>query len=234
MLLAILVYILSIVYLSNKVQKLLNQTRKKIVKEKLEQDKNDQKKFWRSINALTGFGKSKNRKGLTEIVTDEGISLKGPEAANYMNEYYTNAGPTLAREFANSWEPADCNIENDRITSFEFITEQVVSKLVKGSLSRRILKDVFEIRICELTDIFNTCLDSSMFPSSWDIGEITPIPKVNIHSKNKTGEWRPITQIKLPRKLLERCVHFQLYNYFDENYMSSDLKRVLLLRYLTS
>ena len=62
-------------------------------------------------------------------------------------------------------------------------------------------------------------MEYGVFPANWGIGEITPIPKVNIHSK-KPEEWRPITQIKLPGKILERCVHTQLYSYFDENYLN--------------
>ena len=164
-----------------------------------------------------------------------------------MNEYYTNAGPTLAREFTDTWEPADCNIENDGITSFEFITEQVVSKLVKGikisnssammSLSSCILKDVFEIRICELTDLFNTCLDSSMFPSSWSMGEITPIPKVNIHSKNQVNGDR-LHKLNYPENYWSTACIFSfiiilMKTILIHNNMASDLKRVLLLRYLT-
>ena len=157
------------------------------------------------------------------------MSLRGLDAANHMNEYYTNAGPNLAKAFTNSWTSNDCIIREEHDFSFEFISEQAVSKLVKeikiskssamGSLSSRILKDVFEVRICELTDLFNVCLDSGVFPLSWGIGEITPIPKANIHSK-KPGKWRPITQIKLLGKLLERCVHFQLYNYFEDYYLA--------------
>ena len=87
-----------------------------------------------------------------------------------------------------------------------------------GTLSSRLIKDAFQMRMGELTDIYNICLDNGIFPSSWGIGEITPIPKVNVHSK-KPGDWRPITQIKLPGRILERCVHTQLYSFFDENYL---------------
>ena len=213
----------------NEVKKLINQAREEFVKVELEQDKNDPKKFWRSINTLTGLGKGKSKKSLSEIITDDGVSLKGSGAANYMNEYYTNAGPNLASKFSDSWSPDDCKIDGDHHFSFGFITEQVVSKLVSeikiskssamGSLSSRILKDVFEIRAAELTELFNTCLDTGVFPHSWGIGEITPIPKANVHSKIP-GEWRPITQIKLPGKLLERCVHCQLYRYFEELFLA--------------
>ena len=60
--------------------------------------------------------------------------------------------------------------------------------------------------VTELMNLLNKCLDTGTFPERWDIGEITPIPKVNIHSK-KPEEWRPIiTPIKLHGKILERCV----------------------------
>ena len=145
-----------------------------------------------------------------------------------MNDYYTNAGPNLASVFPDIWSTNTSTIKCTSKFSFAFITENVVSKLMRdikiskssamGALSTRILKDAFQIRIRELTDLYNTCLDSGIFTISWGIGEITPIPKVNVHSK-KPGDWRPITQIKLPGKLLERCVHTQLYAYFYENYL---------------
>ena len=80
--------------------------------EKLEQDKDDPKKFWRSVNQLTGLGKSKTKKGLQEIITKDGISHKGLDAANFMNENYTNAGPKLASNFCDVWNSSDCNIES--------------------------------------------------------------------------------------------------------------------------
>ena len=39
----------------SEVKKLLNQAREEFVKDKLIQDRNDPKKFWRSINRLTVF-----------------------------------------------------------------------------------------------------------------------------------------------------------------------------------
>ena len=39
----------------NEVKKLLFQAREEYIKDKLEEDRNDPKKLWRSINKLTGF-----------------------------------------------------------------------------------------------------------------------------------------------------------------------------------
>ena len=214
----------------NEVKKLIFQAREEYIKGRLEEDRNDPKKFWRSINKLTGFGKSKKNVGLSEIIIEDGQKLMGQEAASYMNNLYTNAGPNLAKSFKDQWVEEDCTIRTQTTFSFGFISEDTVSKLISdikiakssatGSLSSRILKDIFSVRFVELTDLYNLCLDSGTFPKEWGIGEITPIPKVNIHSK-KPEEWRPITQIKLPEKILERCVHAQLYSYFDQNFLNS-------------
>ena len=49
----------------------------------------------------------------------------------------------------------------------------------------------------------------------WAIGNITPIPKEGIPLD--PGNWRPITILPLPSKIMERAVHYQLVNYFEEN-----------------
>ena len=51
--------------------------------------------------------------------------------------------------------------------------------------------------------------------------KVTPIPKTNkIHSNPK--DWRPISQIPLPDKLLERIIHAQISLYLDVNNMLSN------------
>ena len=180
----------------------------------------------RSLNDLTGFGRSKSKKGLSNILNDEGKLLDGADAANYMNNFYTTAGPKLATKFKNDWSEDQSKIKTDSAFSFEVISEDTVRRLCKdiklskssamGLLSTRILKDCFEVCTLELTHVFNTCLDSGIFPFSWGTGQITPIPKISVSNK-KPENWRPITQIKLPGKILERCIHSQIFNYVDIN-----------------
>ena len=167
----------------NHIKKLLNQAREEYIKNKLEQDKNDPKKFWRSINNLTGLGRNKSKRGLREIVNENGELLKGMDAANFMNNYYTNAGPELASIFTNSWSPSDCRIKTSHTFSFDIISEETVSKLIKniniskssamGTLSSRLVKDAFQVCSHELTYLFNRCLEHGVFPISWGMGEIT-------------------------------------------------------------
>ena len=85
-----------------------------------------------------------------------------------------------------------------------------------NGLSTRLVKDAFEVIIPELTYLFNKCVDLGDFPESWCLGSITPIPKTMVKSTNPKN-WRPITQIPLPGKLLEKLIHDQVYSYFDDN-----------------
>ena len=85
-----------------------------------------------------------------------------------------------------------------------------------GYLSTRLVKDAFEYLILELTFLYNQCLDTGCFPVKWGTGVVTPIPKTSSLSK-EARDLRPITQISLPGKLLERLVHSQLVLYFERN-----------------
>ena len=70
----------------------------------------------------------------------------------------------------------------------------------------------------ELTHLYNECINNGIFPRAWSIGKITPIHKTSKNSEH-AKDWRPITQIPLPDKLLERIIHDQIYQYFDGNNM---------------
>ena len=81
-------------------------------------------------------------------------------------------------------------------------------------LSSRLFKDAFMILIKELTYLYNLCFQTGIFPTEWGLAEVTPIPKVG--NLRQVKNWRPISQIKLPGKLLERIVHQQLSSHFEQ------------------
>ena len=211
-------------------KKLINQAKELYIKGKLDEEHSDPKRFWRSLSELTGFGRSKTKCGLSNIISDDGQRLDGTDAANYMNHFYTTAGPKLASKFNDDWDANQSKISTDSVFSFSKVSENDIRKLCKeiklskssamGLLSTCILKDAFEACIPEIAYVFNCCLETGSFPLSWGVGEITPIPKISVSNK-KPENWRPITQIKLPGKLLERCLHTQIFSYLDTNNLLS-------------
>ena len=88
-------------------------------------------------------------------------------------------------------------------------------------LSTRILKDAFEILSFELTYMYNSCLQHGVFPRTWGLSKVTPIPKTNSRSTTP-GDWRPISQICITGKLSEKIIHSQLYTYLERNKLLSE------------
>ena len=196
------------------------------INEQIDHNLSDSKKLLRNLNVLTGLGKNKKSAGMDEVYDEHGNLLKNQEAAEYMNDFYISAGPKLVNQIPNQWKESDFKQEIDSTFEFSFITEMMVKKLVGqidisisaalGDLSSRLLKDAFACLTVELTYLYNSCLDSGTFPIKWGMGIVTPIPKTTSKSK-QAKHWRPITQISLPWKFLERIVHTQLSSYLENN-----------------
>ena len=92
----------------------------------------------------------------------------------------------------------------------------ITKSSVMNKLNSKILKDAFEILRLELTYMYNTCLQQGIFPKAWGISTVTPIPKTNKNSPDPK-DWRPISQIALPGKILEKIIHSQITHYLDVN-----------------
>ena len=100
----------------------------------------------------------------------------------------------------------------------EDVTENEVLKIVgeinvsKSSgienVSSFVIKEAFKILISEGTYLFNLSIRTSKFPNGWKLATVIPIPK----SGNLTmvQNYRPISLIPLPGKILEKLIHHQL------------------------
>ena len=130
-----------------------------------------------------------------------------------LNNYYVNVGPEQAKEHNKKWDKESCGIEIESKFNFKWITVKEVERLVKDiclakasaldELSTKLLKDAFEILCFELAYMYNSCLQNGIFPKTWGLSKVTPIPKTNKNSSDPK-DWRPISQIALPGKILEK------------------------------
>ena len=207
------------------VKKLILNAKEEYVKGQLLENTNNPRKFWRNINEISGLGKSK-KKGKIRKIIDNDREYENQEAADFLNDFYTEAGPNLARSFNNTWDKDKCDIDVSSQFEFQIVSELQVQKLVKDiklakscsidGLSTRLIKDAFEVLIPELTRLYNICIETGEIPRMWCHGSISPIPKTKSDS-TVPKDWRPITQIPLPGKLLEKLIHEQVYFYFNEN-----------------
>ena len=79
-------------------------------------------------------------------------------------------------------------------------------------LNSRLLKDAFEVLSDELCYMLNMSVTTGeyTYPDVWCIGYITPSPKTG--DLLNANNWRPISQIPLVGKLLEKAINSQLHN----------------------
>ena len=69
------------------------------------------------------------------------------------------------------------------------------------------LKDVFGVITPQLT-LFNLSISLGIFPESWAIATVSPIPKTG--NKHLANNWRPISIIPLIGKLMEKLCNLLL------------------------
>ena len=210
----------------NKVQKLLLHKKRTYITKTLQSTKNDPRGFWMEMGKNLQIGKHRTSPGLKVVKGGNGQMATGLEAANIMNNYYIDMGPNLAKKFDDKWAPSTFF---DRLNvvpfSFKFISTEIVHKVIKSlpinkssgvrSLSTRLLRDGFLCMIVEFTHLINECLRLSVMPTKWKKGTITPMPKGKVTAN--PNDWRPVSVLPFPSKIIERIVNHQIVYHFECN-----------------
>ena len=83
----------------------------------------------------------------------------------------------------------------------------------------RVIKDCLRIISSWITSIINNSLVNSIFPSTWKIAEVIPIPKEGDHEMAKNN--RPISLLPVLSKVCERVALRQLSSYLTTNHRLS-------------
>ena len=202
--------------------RLLKNTKEQFIVQEIDNCGDDSRKLWRELHKNLGSSKI-NTKTFETIKDKNSNILSGKDAYDYLNDYFTSVPLELSQNFGvDPWTPLESAfIENDMTFDLEYVTKENIKKLIKEinihkssatpRLSSRLLKDAFEVLYDEICHMLNKSLSTGEFPDSWCIGHITPLPKTgNLLDANN---WRPISQIPLIGKLLEKIVNSQLQSY---------------------
>ena len=213
------------------VRNTLKRARQATIIATLEENRTNPKRFWRCLNRNFSLGKRAGTKNCAKLRIPGDRIVEGEELVDFLGTYYATNGENLARAFADDDQPSCDDIVNDNDNfSFRFVPLSVVERYIKEinvckssgvkGISSLLIKDAFKVLSVELTHIINESLKTSVFPDAWAIGEITPIPKEG--DPMDPGNWRPITILPLPSKLLEKAVHYQIISYLDNSdYLSA-------------
>ena len=130
--------------------------------------------------------------------------------------------------------PADLESDytTDHVESFEFAraTQTEIFNLVKAinvikssgipDLSASILKLSLKTLNPEFSHVINTSINRSEIPKDWKKATVIPIPKTG--DLSKVGNYRPISLLPAPGKILEKLIHNQLVEHIESGSLLSD------------
>ena len=83
-------------------KRIIANAKEEYIKGQLEENENNPRKFWRNISEISGLGQSKRKRDMGKIVYKNGTEYENHQAANYLNTFYTDAGPKQVLIFTRS------------------------------------------------------------------------------------------------------------------------------------
>ena len=201
----------------------LREARADYIKENLNNNMGDQKKFWKNIQNVLPSKRTYGPLNLKLIDQSTGKHIAEESTASYINDFFVNIGPNLAKKCNTEWNFRGKNCENS-INDIETDIDEIV-KLCKAininkascieHLSSQILRDAFLAVPYKIVQLFNLSFSMADIPKSWKLAKITPLQKTG--NKNDVSNLRPVSLLPLTSKLIEKIVHNRIYSFCETN-----------------
>ena len=143
------------------------------------------------------------------------------KVADYINSFFTSIGPNLAKNHDREWEFLG-NIAQDECSQFRTdfrevfnLCKNIITTKSSGisDISSKIFKDAFLVLVPQLVYMFNLSFESGVFPDKWK--EATVIPLFKGGNKNDVGNFRPVSLLPIPGKIIEKVVHSKLSSFLE-------------------
>ena len=211
--------------LRNRCTKRLREARADYIKEKLDNNIGNSKKFWKNIQEVLPNKKSASKKTFNLFDMEKNEIVDPANTANFINECFTNIGPKLAQNFKEPWsyngntlEISVDELQTDITEILKLCNEINVNKSSSiNHLSSEIIREAFVAVPQKMVELFNMSFNLSEIPDDWKIAKVTPLPKAG--NSEDVGNLRPVSILPLPSKLIEKIVHNRIYNHCNDNDM---------------
>ena len=221
-------------HLRNVTNANIRQAKKDYILNELRQNEADAKKFWKVIQKVVPSDKSSSNQDI--LLKHDGGKVERSEVATFINDYFINVGNLTAppnqpqanpsrgtSAASNGIEIDEHNSQNPQaLFGLTPVSEDDVLKIIKeinvskssglDNVSSFIIKEAFGI-LPEVTFMFNLSIRTSKFPNAWKRALVVPIPKSG--NLTKVQNYRPISLLPLPGKILEKLIHQQLSGYLE-------------------
>ena len=221
-------YLPGVKSIERHISALLIRNRKAEIKTKLNKYKNDPRRFWAEVNCVWKGPRKEIKMKLKE--NDGTFVVDQP---NHVNNYYSCIGPNLARAFpiAAQVDPFLIVARGDRPLFKLLSTNCIIARKIIGKINSvksasiphvraGVIKDVLMHKPQILVDIVNGSILYGVFPPILKKACVVPLPKGG--DLSKVTNWRPVSQLNIFSKLIEKVVHGQLMHYLLANRVIDD------------
>ena len=208
--------------LRNNCVAIVRKAKSDFIKNELNENITDSKKFWKQVKeVIPNGGSSQNKISLIDDTT--GLLIEEKCTADFINDFFTNIGPTLAKDMNTPWD------YNGRVADRHlhdiFVNREEIEKFCKEieitkassieNISSRILKDAFLSQIDKLHHLFKQIFTTGNFPDTWKYATVIPLKKCG--NSNLVTNLRPISLLPLPSKIIEKIIHNRMIHHLEIN-----------------
>ena len=218
-------------HVRNRVNFLNKQLKKQHYTNKISSNKGSLKDSWKTINELlNNRSKSSN---IDCLKYSGNVITRSDDIANVMNNYFCSIGTELANKIDHSSNPllsGEYHI-NEKSEKFNFrpiYVQDIRDALANIKTSKSFGNDnisYFFLKLAlpyienSLALLFNTSIETRIFPDAWKLARVTPIFKEG--DKDDKSNYRPISVLPTISRLFEKLITNQLYQYMEESCLFS-------------
>ena len=213
----------------NRVGTLVVNAKAEFLQEQQDVHYGEPKKFWQAVSTVIPSKKVKTSR--INLCDEENNSeVRESDVSGYINTFFGNIGPQLAKKLKEEWKFYG-ERAGDSCNEFRTDYEQVSNlcrqiSVTKSSgfedIASKILKYAFLVLVPQLMYLFNLTFQSSKFPERWKRATIIPLFKGG--DRTRVGNYRPVSLLPLPGKLLEKIVHRNMSNFMENNEILTELQ----------
>ena len=210
----------------NEVNHSIKYAKRKYFDDNLAADRNDPRKTWQLVNALSS--RQHQKKTITDIEIGENRASSALEMAEAFNCHFANIGHDLAEDIPPTVKEPEYYLNpTNKTFSLNSCSTSEVQKLLENlgvtkatgldNLPPKLLKLAARILAPSLMFIFNQSLSSGLVPFKWTLARVTPIFKKG--KRQDVNSYRPliISIIPVVAKVFERIIYDEFYKYLNDN-----------------
>ena len=216
-------------------KRLLDKSLKNIEKEyysNIFKDKyNSANALWKHFGQILGGNKGRNSSNVTKLKVGGTILTDPSDIANTFNEFFCTIGENLANKIERKKDDPSYKIflnKEPQVKNSFFISpvtdSDVLEELLKLDPNKSAGPDELRPKIIKasayglakpLSIIFNSSIETGIYPKSFKLAKVIPVYKSE--GKSTAGNYRPINLLNCFNKVFEKLIHKQLMGFLQKH-----------------